>query len=748
MKRKRKSNNDIPEFLQPLPMIESHFPDDWQKGIRSEISRYKELHSRSKNKRFSGNPSVLDFEKSMEKRRIQALLKSIESLPASQEAAREWVTLNVVAPNYTSIDSDYHVMTAAAIWILDQILEADVQLDDLYRLLPRDDALLDDLYPLDVCDTQFSEDLIASVEYVLRNRNSDIAPLEDDGSNGKRVFTSILAAEGKCHADVPSRNNYESLIALIPQRVIDMAVMQFENCYKVYQKHFLTLISFAADNTENKRKALNAHREKMNIERERVLKLLHKTYDDYKRTAKQREEKPAPLMNPLAAHTLPKMPALQGQSPLTPIATILNRSEDDIQDEVRPAFNRLEQLNKEHNRLIDEFNDALELLGRTTASFSGTGYISEREYALYYSDIDTSILDPLPFNDPFAMCFALLYLIEKDSDIPWLYGSCISMMHEVVESLPWAHYEYDEMEDEHWVDISDDGSEWKQLSIAEAELLSEKRAAFPDWYSRDYRWKDEDRCDARNLAQILYEETGCLMPRNLHRYDRELTALGKYGIRQNKALSMLYCMIALGTQRRQLTARNFDAGYMSRYEEKQETVGADVLNPDELKAEIERLRAEGQQLRTALHSAEKSNSDLRKKLTQQQEQAVAEHRELADLREVLFKNSSDDMEEEEASSFTFPYTVQKSTVVFGGHDTWVKAIKPLLKGDIKFVPREMKIDVSLVRYADVIWIQTNALPHRSYYSIVDTARKYHKPIRYFTFASASKCAEQIVKNEH
>lgn len=38
----------------------------------------------------------------------------------------------------------------------------------------------------------------------------------------------------------------------------------------------------------------------------------------------------------------------------------------------------------------------------------------------------------------------------------------------------------------------------------------------------------------------------------------------------------------------------------------------------------------------------------------------------------------------------YPYTVRKSTVVFGDHETWVKALKPLLKGDIKFIAREMK----------------------------------------------------------
>jgi type I restriction enzyme M protein len=110
-------------------------------------------------------------------------------------------------------------------------------------------------------------------------------------------------------------------------------------------------------------------------------------------------------------------------------------------------------------------------------------------------------------------------------------------------------------------------------------------------------------------------------------------------------------------------------------------------------------------------------------------------------------DSYDGSAEEVVDDDKYPYTVQKSTVVFGGHETWVKVLKPMLKGDIKFIVKEMKIDVSLVRYAEVIWIQCNAIPHRSYYSIVNTARKLGKPIRYFTNASAVKCADQIVEND-
>ena len=613
----------------------------------------------------------------------------------------------------------------------------------------------DALYAIDICDTQFDEELIASVEYVLRNRNRDIAPLEDDGNDGKRYFASILAAEGKAHGDVPSRKNFEALLGMIPQYRIDAAVSQFKRCYEVYQKHYFMLISYAADKCEETRLKINELRSVINQERDHTLKLMRKSYDEYERnfTKKQKSAAVKPLIAPNALQINPKvLPDLPGLSDpvslsaVTAVSQVVNRTEDDIRSEMGPVIERLKQLENEHETLMDEFHDALELLGTTTALIGGDGYLDENVYEMDYSAVDPSVLDPLPFTDPYAMCFALLYLIEQENDIPWLYGSCIGMMHEVADSLPWALYEYDELEDKYWFKNAEDEG-YEQLTLFNMEEERRGKQIFPDWYQRDYRWKDDDRCDARNLAQILYEETGCLMPRNLHRYDSFLKDLGKYGIRQNKAVAMLYCMIALGTKRRTKKALNLNDGFMSLLETGKVLANEEVSR-EELENSYAELQKELQRLRSTLHAAEKSNSDLRKKLTQQKEQSEAEHRELADLREVIFKNDADVAEEKaETSSVAFPYTVQKTTVVFGGHDTWVKAIKPLLKGDIKFVAREMKIDVSLVRYADVIWIQTNAIPHRSYYSIVDTARKYHKPIRYFTFASAAKCAEQIVEND-
>lgn len=124
----------------------------------------------------------------------------------------------------------------------------------------------------------------------------------------------------------------------------------------------------------------------------------------------------------------------------------------------------------------------------------------------------------------------------------------------------------------------------------------------------------------------------------------------------------------------------------------------------------------------------------------------AERQELADLREIVFKLDTNELEERSESTIQLPCEILHDTVIFGGHETWVKAIKPMLKGSVRFVSKDLVMfDLSLIRNADVIWVQSNAIPHTAYYRIVDIARKYNKPIRYFTIASAAKCSEQVAE---
>lgn len=56
-------------------------------------------------------------------------------------------------------------------------------------------------------------------------------------------------------------------------------------------------------------------------------------------------------------------------------------------------------------------------------------------------------------------------------------------------------------------------------------------------------------------------------------------------------------------------------------------------------------------------------------------------------------------------------------------------------------------EIDAIKGADVVWIQANALSHKYYYRIIDAAKKGGADIRYFRYASARKCAEQLAEDE-
>ena len=167
---------------------------------------------------------------------------------------------------------------------------------------------------------------------------------------------------------------------------------------------------------------------------------------------------------------------------------------------------------------------------------------------------------------------------------------------------------------------------------------------------------------------------------------------------------------------------------------------------------MEKLKAEqenNRKLRFSLHEAEKNSREARKELSAVRESAALEHRELADLREVVFnaENAETEEAEEPIDENLFPYEVKKETVVFGGHETWLKAIRPMLTGNIRFLDKDLNFDVNVIRNAEVIWVQTNAISHTQYYRITDAARQYKKPLRYFSHASAAKGALQVLNED-
>lgn len=87
-------------------------------------------------------------------------------------------------------------------------------------------------------------------------------------------------------------------------------------------------------------------------------------------------------------------------------------------------------------------------------------------------------------------------------------------------------------------------------------------------------------------------------------------------------------------------------------------------------------------------------------------------------------------------------TVRKRVVICGGHPSWLTAMRKMVDGNIKYIESE-RFDVSVLRNADMVLCQNNAISHKAFYRVVNECRRRDIPLRYFASASATKCVEQM-----
>ena len=753
MAKGKSARYSIPDKIEPIerPSKPRTSRKDWQKRIQEQLQFYRKVNNRAQTK---GSIDPFDFDGAFAERKTEALLNTLETIyerykfvvapdENPNDLGDEWIHLNLSFTSYSSIEAFSHILFGAALWILDHIASEDEKRYEMYRYLPTDDYALEEVYTPDVWDCQHDCDLIASVQYVLHYRNADIAGIEDDGQGNERVITDRASAAGTHRTDLPGRTNFEGLISLISKEDIERAVKHFEEYFWAWSdRYFACLkplmqeIAACKERVEGIRVEYNATCDELAA----AMDTLDKRFREQKRATKKNGR--VPTANPLMVSSVDlsafsldtnALSSLTGRAMSTPE----NMIESD------PILLNALMLSMKADRLDDQFDDAagnwhsaLDSKNKFMLDITRRGRIFRHDCEEDYGTAVAEAMTELPITDPYELCFALVYLVDQGSDLPWLYGTGTGLMEEVTEALPWGIIEYDEMDDAIW----------------EGEPISAKPSAIPDWYERKYHRKGDNLVDfPRSLAQIVYEETGCLMPRDMHRYDSRVKDLGRYGIRGKDALTILSCMTALSNARRSTTALNFKPELLDiilNDDASSTEAAADEASAADLSDQVNRLRDEIRRLKEALHESDRASRDTKKELAAFREKAAMEHRELADLRELVFKSENDEDPYEEAADETlFPYEVQKDTIVFGGHDTWQKAIKPLLRGSIRFIDRGLVFDTSIIRHVDVVWIQSNAISHKQYYRVVDTARQYSKPVRYFTYASAAKCAEQLAEND-
>ena len=166
----------LPEKMKPITIQKPRSSrQDWEKYINSHLRKLTKIEHKQKS---TGFLDAFDLTGQMLERRKRVLLDTLPQIYSrySERASADhtnmlgeaWVKLNTSFFSYAFVEAHYHILYAASIWILDHI-----DVDRVFPYLPKDEKLLDDYFDVDIWHPQYSEELIASVFYVLSRRNGE-----------------------------------------------------------------------------------------------------------------------------------------------------------------------------------------------------------------------------------------------------------------------------------------------------------------------------------------------------------------------------------------------------------------------------------------------------------------------------------------------------------------------------------------------------------------------------------------------
>ena len=545
---------------------------------------------------------------------------------------------------------------------------------------------MSEAYMPDVYDTCYGFDVLTGMLQIIRDRsNADtIASTSEPDS----VFKKLLA--------------------LIPDMDKELAVADFkERFWNWADLYFQGLDKLLAENHKNSQ-ALS-----------RLLKQC-KAFDE----EHFKPKKAVPVMMMAKAPVSTALPPLFGK-----------RDPDDPRRQMQDMIDRMDRLRNKMDEVLDKCSDYQIMAPQVCISDK------QRVQEIAGKEL-TDALCKFPIADPYEICFAVLYMFDQDDDYIWTYGFALAVATRAASMLPWGQNRYDADED-----------------VYEPVKLE------PKWYESDYI--EDTEIDGAfydsNLAQIIYEYSGGVLPRTMGRYDRLKPVLKKRGLKPAQIATACALMDVLCEASRTCESVGKSGNGSDEAEDsiaaevtEREDVAIDTVSADQetvssdidLVAENERLQKELARLREQskrqLYEASRENRELKEQLRVAAQEKEENVQELADLREIVF-NHQLEQEEVEETKISFPCHTKLRAVVFGGHDSWLREIKFKLP-DVRFYGENLS-SPEVIRKADVVWIQSNCIGHKSFYGIIDLCRRYNKKVRYFKYASAIKCAEQVVEDE-
>ena len=384
---------------------------------------------------------------------------------------------------------------------------------------------------------------------------------------------------------------------------------------------------------------------------------------------------------------------------------------------------RLEKLEYQLDRLINS--------GWLTEM--GLSDSREKTVRRFRNILGTDLVDALTcfeVDDPFEAAFALHILLDENSSIPWLYYGSICVTYTFVDQLPF------------------------NTPFAEKEAPQLIKNIGNTLYTHRFkgiRWTDATDCNrepiertyGKNLSQILYHSAHTLYPRVADEMP-ELDSFFENLALENESEKQLYALLIhlLGSTSKD--QESLQAYRLSREIEKMAEENVDEpVDTTDLEEAVTVLQGRVKALSQALYE----ETCLKKNAISKNNQLASENerliRELADLRELVFMQQSDEPVETEAKEeIKFPVETSGRIVSFGGHPSWINEMKKLLP-NVMFYSPDVVPNKDAIRNADQVWVQTQCISHSAFYRI-ESALGEKTQMRFFPNQNVRNCAEKIV----
>ena len=383
---------------------------------------------------------------------------------------------------------------------------------------------------------------------------------------------------------------------------------------------------------------------------------------------------------------------------------------------------RLEKLEYQLDRLINS--------GWLTEM--GLSDSREKTVRRFRNILGTDLVDALTcfeMDDPFEAAFALHILLDENSLVPWTYYGSICVTYTFVDQLPFN----------------------TPFAKKEApQLIKNIGNTLYTHRFKGIRWTDATDCNrepiertyGKNLSQILYHSAHTLYPRvadempSLDSFFEDLAL-------ENESEKQLYALLIhlLGSTNKD--QESLQAYRLTREIEKmaEENV-AESVDTTDLEEAVTVLQGRVKALSQALYE----ETCLKKNAVSKNNQLASENerliRELADLRELVFMQQSDEPVETEAKEeIKFPVETSGRIVSFGGHPSWINEMKKLLP-NVTFYSPDVVPNKDAIRNADQVWVQTQCISHAAFYRI-ESALGENTQMRFFPNQNVHNCAEKM-----